>query len=384
MRGAARRPLAVALLVLILALALAACGGGRQSPPAGGGRPGEDRPGDSSGAPGAPPALPAEEKILTIFTWADYLPEDVVRAFEDEYGVRVQHDTFATAEEMLARLEDGGLGRFDLIVADDYLIEVMIAHGLLERLDHGRIPNLRHVGQRFLKPPFDPANEYSLPLLWGTTGIAYHQGLVPEPITSWADLWKPDLAGKIIMPDDSREVVGAALQMLGYSKNDTDTAHLREARDRLLELAPRVKAWVGDGAGSLLAAEEAWVAVVWTGDAVLALAENPSITYVLPREGGGLWQDHLAIPAEAPHPGWAHAFIDFLYRPDVSARVAEAVPLGTPNVEALELLPDHIRNNPAIYPDPAALERAEYLLDVGDAAERFERIFAEVKQAGER
>lgn len=358
-------------LVLALALALGACARG---------------PAAEAPKPGATPgeALPDEEKVLNIYNWTEYMPEDILRDFEREYGVKINYDMYSSNEELLAKLQAGGLGQYDLIVPTDYMVEVMIRQNLLEPLDHSKLPNLKYLAEEHRNPSYDPGNRYSVPYLWLTIGIAYNKKYVqPEP-TSWADLWRPEYAGRIVLLDDSRLVPGMALQLLGYSMNDTDPGHLEQAKQKLLELAPRVKAYDSDSPKSLLIPEEVWIGMVWSGEAVLASKENPDIAYVLPKEGGSIATDNLAIPKNAPHPGWAHVFINYLYRPEVAARLAEAFPYGTPNTEAYKLLPEEIRNHPAAYPSPEALKKAERLKDVGEATALFDRILTEMKTAGRR
>lgn len=322
----------------------------------------------------------AEAATLNLFHWADYIPDSLLLQFEQETGIRVQMDVYTSNEEMLAKLMAGGLGLYDLAVPSDDHVEIMIAQGLLEPIDHRLIPNLVHIGSQFLNPPFDPGNRYSLPYMWGTTGLAYNRRYITEPITSWADLWNPALAGRIVLLDDTRQVMGIGLQALGYSLNETDPRRLQAALEKLAELAPLVRAYDSIAPKAMLLAEEAWVAQIWSGDAVVSMQENPDIVYVLPREGGVFWQDNLVIPRGAPNREAAHAFIDFLYRPDISARLAEAFPYGTPNITALEMLPDEIRQNPAAYPDPEIVQRAEWLRDVGEAVLLYDRLFMELKR----
>lgn len=319
-------------------------------------------------------------KTLHIFNWADYMPDSILRDFEDEFGIRVVYDTYSSNEEMLAKLMGGGLGQYDLAVPSDYMIEVMIEEDLLQPIDHGQLPNLVHIGDKYLDTPFDPGNRYSIPYLWGTTGIAYNTRYIKEPVTSWNDLWNPAHNRRLALLDDSREVIGMALQSLGYSINETDPARLAEAGDKLKQLAPRVLTYENTFTKDLLVSGEVWIAHVWNGDAALAMEENPDITYVLPKEGGVVWQDNLVILKRAPNAKAAHLFINYLLRPEVSAVLAEEFPYGSPNLAAVELLPEHVRTNPAAYPDPDAVDKAEWIADVGDATVTFDRIYTEIQR----
>lgn len=317
---------------------------------------------------------------LNIFNWSEYMPDSILRDFEAEYDVDVVYDTYGSNEEMLAKLMAGGLGQYDLVVPSDYMVAVMIEEGLAEEIDLTQIPNLTHIDPKYLDTPYDPGNRFSLPYMWGTTGIAYNTRLIKSPITSWNDLWDPAYNRRLLLLDDSREVIGMALQSLGYSINETDSARLKEAQRRLSELAPRVVAYDNGFGKDLLVSEEVWIAHTWNGDAAMAMEENSDITYVLPKEGGVTWQDNVVIPKGAPNVRSAHLFINYLYRPEVSAVLAAEFPYGSPNKDARTLLPDEVRNNPAAYPDPEAIAKAEWIEDVGDATVTYDRIYTEIRR----
>ncbi len=319
-------------------------------------------------------------ETLNIFNWSEYMPDSILRDFEAEFNIEVVYDTYGSNEEMLAKLMAGGLGQYDLAVPSDYMVDVMIAEGVLEEIDLSQIPNLSHIDPKYLNTPYDPENRYSLPYMWGTTGIAYNTRLIKKPITSWNDLWDPAFNRRLILLDDSREVLGMALQSLGYSINETGSARLREAQQKLNTLAPRVVAYDSGSGKDLLVSEEAWIAHTWNGDAAMAMEENPDITYVLPEEGGVIWQDNVVIPKGAPNVRAAHLFINYLYLPEVSAVLAAEFPYGSPNASALALLPEDVRNNPAAYPDADAVAKAEWIKDVGDATVTYDRIFTEIRR----
>ncbi|BDG62423.1 polyamine ABC transporter substrate-binding protein [Caldinitratiruptor microaerophilus] len=374
--------------LLVLALALAACGGqGGQAPQQQGGAPaaqqpaGEQKPAqEGAQRSGAEVDRSKLSKELNLFIWTEYMPDEVLQEFEKEYGVKVNYDTYSSNEEALAKLQAGG-ALYDVVVPSDYMVQIMISQGLLEELDKSNIPNLKNAGKEYLDPPYDPGNRYSVPYMWGTVGIVYNKKYVkPEP-TSWGDLWKPEYKGRVVLLDDSREVMGMALQLLGYSKNETDRAKLEEAKKKLIELLPNVKAFDSDSPKTLILSEEVWIGQTWNGEAALAMQENPDIGYVLPKEKGGRWQDNLVIPKGAPHKYTAEVFINYLYRPEVAAKIASAFPYGSPNVEAVKLLDAKIRQNAASYPPADKLAQAEWITDVGEATELYDQFFTEVKSS---
>lgn len=318
------------------------------------------------------------DKELNMFNWTEYLPQSVIDGFEKEFGVKVNYDTYSSNEEMQAKLQAGASG-YDIVVPSDYMVNVLIKQGLLEPLSKAEIPNLKNVGQEFLDQPFDPGNRYTVPYMWGTTGLAVNSEKVKEPITSFNDLWNPKFKGRIVLLDDSREVIGMALKALGYSRNSTDPKQLEASKKKLQELMPLVKAFDSDSPKSLLLSGEVWLGLVWSGEAALANQENPHIVYVLPKEGGGRWQDNLAIPKGARHKRTAEVFINYLLRPEVSAELSQAFPYGNPNVVSHKLTPPEILKNPASYPPSDMLGKAEWLKDVGSATVLYDRIWTEVK-----
>lgn len=340
-------------------------------------------------APAAPaPAQPVEytvdksklSKTLNLFSWSEYMPEEVLQEFEAEFGVHVNYDTYSSNEEMAAKLQAGG-GTYDLVVPSTYMIQSLIQQGLLQRIDLTQIPNFKYTVPGFTNLTHDPGNKYSIPYMWGTVGIAYNSKLVTTPPTKWADLLNPKYKNRIVALDDSREIMTIGLQATGFSRNETDPAKVKTAQDWLRKLLPNIKAWDSDSPKGLLISEEAWLGVVWNGEAALAMKENPNIKYVMPQDGGGLWLDSVAIPKSAPHTYTAHVFVNYLLQPKVAAKIGTAFPYGLPNAEGYKLLPAEVKSNVASYPPQEWLTKAEYASDLGEAASLFDRTFTELKSS---
>lgn len=195
-------------------------------------------------------------------------------------------------------------------IPSEYAISKMKEENLLLELDHSKLPNLKNIDQRFMNLSFDPDNTYSIPYFWGTVGIVYNPELVGElTFSSWDDLWDESLRNQILLLDGAREVMGMGLNSLQYSLNDTDEAHLQEAKAKLLQMTPNVKAIVGDEIKMLLANEEAAVGLVWSGDASEIMGENEKLDYVVPEEGSNLWFDNMVIQKQ---PGISKARISLL------------------------------------------------------------------------
>lgn len=307
----------------------------------------------------------AGSDTLTIYNWGDYIDPDLITEFEEESGLKVIYQTFDSNEAMMTKIEQGGT-TFDISVPSEYAISKMKEENLLLPIDHSKLPNLSHIDDRFLNLSFDPDNEYSIPYFWGTVGIVYNpQMLDGWQIKSWNDLWDERLRNQILLVDGAREVIGFGLNSLHYSLNDTEEAHLQEAKSKLDTLTPNVKAIVGDEIKMLLANEEAAVGVVWSGDASEIMSENENLDYVVPEEGSNLWFDNMVIPKTARNVEGAYKFMNFMLDPEHAAQNAEYVGYSTPNKDALALLPEDISGDERFYPAPELTEKLEVYRNLG-------------------
>lgn len=302
---------------------------------------------------------------LTIYNWGDYIDEELISLFEEETGIKVIYETFDSNEAMLTKIQQGG-SHYDIAIPSEYMIEKMVQEDLLLPLDHQLLPNLKHIDPRFLDLPFDPGNRYSVPYFWGTVGIVYNPELLPgKKFRSWNDLWDPDLKNEILLIDGAREVIGMGLNSLGYSLNDTNREHLLEAKAKLEQLTPNVKAIVGDEIKLLMVNEEAAVALVWSGDAADIMSENDALDYVVPVEGSNLWFDNMVIPKTANNIAAAHQFINFMLEPEIAAQNTEYVSYSTPNQSALAYLPEEMTQDVRFYPSPELTEKLEVYENLG-------------------
>ncbi len=304
------------------------------------------------------------KNVLNIYNWGDYIDPALIKQFEKESGIKVVYQTFDSNEAMLTKIEQGGT-TYDIAVPSDYAIAKMIDEKLVLPIDHQKIPNLKNIDSRFLDLSFDPKNKYSIPYFWGTVGIVYNKELIGKKPTSWKDLWDPKLKNQILLADGAREVMGMSLNSLGYSLNETDESKLQEAKANLMRLTPNVKAIVGDEIKLLLANEEAGLGVVWSGDANEIMSENDKLDYVIPKEGSNVWFDNVVIPKTAKNVEGAHQFINFMLRPDISAKNADYVGYSTPNKEGLKLLDKSVRTDERFYPDKQVTDTLEVYENLG-------------------
>jgi len=323
---------------------------------------------------------------LFLYTWVEYIDPAIKDQFETECGVTIVEDNFDSNETLLAKIQAGG-ANYDVIVPSDYMVSIMIDEGILEPLDFSVITSIDGYGAGFTHQYFDPEQAYTVPYFFGTSGLAVDTNLIADPIDSWSMVFEPspEACGKISMLDDERETIGAALMYLGYSINDTDPAHLEEAKNLLIQQAPCVLTYDSQTNDDLIISGETLIGHMWTGDAILAglpdYGGREGIAYLIMREGTTIWQDNLAIPVGAPNKYTAMVFINFLSDPEIAAQNAEYVGYGSPNEAAYEFIDPEILADEGIYPTPETFGRLQWIEDVGDALELYDLTWTEFKAA---
>lgn len=323
---------------------------------------------------------------LNLYTWVEYIDPAIKDQFEAECGVKINETNFDSNETLLATLQAGGTG-YDVIVPSDYMVQIMIEEGMLEELDFSVITNIKNMEPQNINQYFDPEQKYTVPYFWGTSGLAVDTSVVPEPEDSWKMVFEPspEVCGKISMLDDERETLGAALMYLGYSINDTDPAHLEEAKNLLIEQSKCVKAYDSQTNDDLIVSGETAIAHIWTGDAILAgdpeAGGREGIIYLIPQEGCTIWQDNLAVPVGAPNKYTAMVFINYLSDAEIAAQNAMWVGYGSPNAAAKQFIDPEILADEGIYPPEDVATRLQWIEDVGDALELYDRMWTEFKAA---
>lgn len=322
----------------------------------------------------------SDKPSINVYNWGDYIDETVIKDFEEEFGIKVNYSMFATNEDLYVKLKQGGES-FDVIFPSDYMIEKMIREDMLVKLDKNNVPNLKNVDEDFLDLDFDPNNEYSVPYMWGTVGIIYNKTMVDDVVDSWDILWNEKYKDQIIMLNSQRDTIAVALLKLGYSLNSRDINELEEAKEELIRQRPLVYAYQGDEVKDSMVGGEAALAVVWSGDAVAMIRENPDLEYVIPKEGTNLWFDNMVIPSTTQNKEGAEAFINFMARPDIAARNTDYIGYSTPITDAIELLPDDIKNSKVAYPSDEEIENTEIFKDPADIISEYDRIWTEVMSA---
>jgi len=320
-----------------------------------------------------------QKRELRLLNWSDYMPKEVLEAFEKREGIRVVEDTYDSPEAMLSKLQAGGDTEYDVLITPDYTVGSLARAGSLLELDKARIPNLKNLDPQFADPAFDPGARYSVVYQWGTTGLAYREDLVKGPVESWAVLFDPaKQVGRFLLLDEMREMVGAALKYMGESVNTTDPDKLAQAQRLLLEAKRRSQGFAGGTSiRDRLIAGDIAVGPAYSGDILAAQAENPSLKYVIPVEGATLWTDNLVVLKKSPNQELAYKFINFLLEPEIAAQISNSIGYATPVAAAMDRIEE--KDNPIIYPSEEKKARLELLADLGDQADLFNKVWAEVK-----
>ncbi len=309
-----------------------------------------------------------QENTLTVLNYGKYLEPEVIAMFEEETGIQVEYEEYVTPENMYTKYRAGAID-YDLICTSDYMVEKLIQEGEVLEMDYNNIPyaeNLDPVYFDFSKS-FDPENKYSMPYFFGTVGILYNKEMVDESkVNSWEILWDEAYSGKIIMADSVRDSFMVALKILGYSLNTTDKDQWKEAQELLIKQKPLVYSYLVDEAQDEMIAENAAMAVVYSGEAGYALEFNENLAFSVPEEGSNMWIDSWFIPKTAKHKENAEKFLDFLCREDVSMMNFDYVYYATPNKKTKEALDPELQQSPTIFPPTEVLENCEVLKPLDD------------------
>lgn len=309
----------------------------------------------------------AADNIVNVYAWSGEIPDSVVSQFQKETGIKVNFSTYDSNETLYAKLKAVDNPGYDVVEPSSYYVDRMRQEKMLQPLDLTQIPNIKYLDPNFLNENYDPGNQYSLPNLWGVTGIFVNKKYIdPTTVTKWTDLWQSRFNNQLLLLDDVREVIPMTLMSLGYSANDNDPEHIKQAYEKLLQLRTNIKLFVSDAAASIITDEDADIGMTWNGDLYRAQLSNPNLVFIYPSDGFVIWVDCFAIPAGAPHYQNALKFINFMMRPDIALQSSMAYYYATPNLQAQSMLPKEIRNNPMIYPSHDILKKGQFQTDITD------------------
>ena len=318
----------------------------------------------------------AASKSLNLFCWSEYIPQGVLDGFTKETNIKVNYETYGSNEEMLAKLLPSK-AKYDLIVPSEYVVEALVKRNKLEALDMSKIPNFKNIGAEFKGFPFDPQNKYSVPYMTGSVGIVVNTDKVKDDIKGYKDVFQPKFKNRIVALNDNREIVSWALSTEGIDINDVTPATIEKIKPLLKEWLPLVKVFDSDSPKTALLNGDVDLGVVWGGEAAILYAQDKKFKYILPVEGAHRFIDNISIPAGAPHPDAALAFIDYILRPEVSKLISDAFPYTNPNLEARKLLSPEQMANPASY--PPGQPKLEIFRDIGKNATAIDKLMTDLK-----
>ena len=311
--------------------------------------------------------LVAEEKVLNVYNWSDYIAEDTIANFEERTGIKVNYDVFDSNEVLEAKLLAGNSG-YDVVVPSAGFMERQIQAGVFAELDRGKLANYGNLDEEILErvSAHDPGNAHAIPYMWGTTGFGYNVNMVKEampgaPVDSWAMLFDPDVVSKlqscgVTLLDAPTEVFSNLMAYLGRDPNSESAEDIKLFEEHMLKVRPYIKYFHSSQNINDLANGEICVAMGWSGDMLIArdradeANQGIEINYVIPKEGAVIWFDNLAIPSDAPHPENAHMFLDYIMEPEVAAAISNYVFYANANSASVEFIDEAVKTDPGIYP----------------------------------
>ena len=366
-------------IALFVALALsltlfAGCGSSKPAPSATA-APAENAASSGSDAP----AASAGGKILNIYTWAEMFDQDVLKKIEKETGIKINYTNFDYDETMLSKLEASKGGDYDLVIADDYIIETVIAEGLAQKLDKSKLSNFGNINPIYQGQFYDPADEYTVPYGAGVQTIAYDPSAVSVPVNGYKDLWDPSFKDSIAITANFRVMLGMALKVLGYSYNTNDLAQIEEAGELFYQLADNIRLIKDDNVQDDLISGEVSAAVMYTSQVTMAKMTKPELAVVYPGEGIGFGIMGMFIPSQAPNAEAAHLFIDYILRPEISAKSFEYLGYYCTTKAADDLISEEYRDF-LVLPAEFKAEDMEMIGNISpEAAAREEEIWIEFR-----
>ena len=310
----------------------------------------------------------SSDRTLTVLNYGKYFDEDTLKQFEAETGITVKYEEYEDPEEMYTKYKSGAID-YDVICTSEYIIGKLINEGEVNEIDYDSIENYSNIDPSIIEmsSSYDPEHKYTLPYFYGTVGILYNKTMVdPEDLKSWNCLWNGKYAGNMIMINSVRDAMTPALATLGYSINDTNEDHLREALQLLINQKPDVTAYLVDETCDEMVAENAAMAICYSGEAASAMDLNENLDYTVPSEGSNIWIDSWFIPKTCQHSEEALEFLNYICRDDAAEANFEYVYYASPVISVVENMSDEDRENEAINPPTEVIERCEIYKTLND------------------
>lgn len=331
-----------------MVFAMGACGGGVSD---------SAQTGSASAATGAYKAATGGE--LHVYTWAGYMPDSVIKAFEKDTGIELTVDTFDSNEALEAKMKSTGGTGYDIVMPSDYMVKQMISEGLLLKFDTSSLPNAKNIATEFTSPYYDSDLEYSAPYIVGYTGIVYDSSSISaqDAPTSWKKFFSSSSSiGKAQVLDDQIEITNAALRAVGSDQCSTNSDDYQKASTLLDGFKSKVGVLSSEGVADRLASGEEEYGMAWSYDAYQAIVSNPNLKFVYPTDGTSKFVDNMAISAGAENVSQAKTFINWMLNPKNKVAVEESGGAGSVLKGGNELLPEAMRKSNVIVPSSAELK----------------------------
>ena len=357
-KGKIKKFMAIIMMGAMVTMSLVGCGSSAQS----------STNGSSSGS-----------KELNVICWSEYLPDEVLKGFEEKYGVTVNMTTFTDPDEMLAKVKSSSKGTYDMIIGPAQDIQILKSQDLIQKLDTSKIENFKNIDEEYLHEANDPKNEYSIPYLGTSILIAVNTDKIKDNIKSYKDLLNPKYKDTMVVVEDARPIVGIGLMANGYKINDTSDDGLKKAEEFLTQLKPNIHAFNGDSPKTLLLNGECSLGLVYGGECALAAAENPAIKVVYPEEGIYFTFDMMMKTNGAKNTDNADLLMNYILDPEVSATISKTFPYVNPNKAARDVLGDEFKNNEMENIPQEQIKKSQGLQDVGESVSKIVDLWTKFK-----
>lgn len=321
----------------------------------------------------------SKERRLIIYNWEDYIGSKTIEEFTQKTGIITEIRYFHDEEEMFAEIRSN-TSEYDLVVASDDLIREMILAKVLLRLDLKKIPNIKNIAKDYLNLEFDPDNIYSIPYLWGTTGMVVNRKYIKG--NSWSILFNNDYSNRVAMLNNSSEVLSASLKFMSKSINPYTRTDVDMAIEKL-EGQKNINRGYYDviSIKEMLISEELWAAQIYSGEGMSAADENDNLEYLIPEEGAPIWLDSFAIPKNSQNVDEAHLFLDFILDGEINGKISSELWYATSNREALKYVESEVLDSGYVYPSKEILEKCEYYRDIGELSNYINMKWSELENS---
>jgi spermidine/putrescine transport system substrate-binding protein len=319
-----------------------------------------------------------KDRTLIVYNWEEYIGSKTLENFEKETGIHVKEIYFRDEEEMLGAIQSNS-GAYDLVVASDDLIREMREAKLLAKLEFSKIPNIKHIDAKYLNSAYDPEQKYSIPYLYGTTGMVVNKKYIKDGADSWKVLFDKRYKGKLAMLNNHWEVISVASKLSGNSINIKNQEELDSAMKICSEQKPLLQGYLEVmKIKELLIEEKLWAAEMYSGEGLAAVDENENLEYVIPKEGAAIWVDNFVVLRDAINKEEAHIFLNYILRPEVNATIASELWYATPNKPAIPLMDEEVAQSPSVFPTPEIVSRCEFFGNTGEFTPNITRAWSDL------